>query len=400
MDAVFKYLINYSQYKLSRLVAGRKNYDLWRSKNFSLQIVPLKNKNLADELEDKCKKNGGFLTFSEYLTIDQYGENGYHIHTRLHGKTDVQNHWPKALVNLCVSSGYEEIIEVGCGDGELAVNTIKAARQADIKLTWSGVELNQDLHQTIRNRFAKEKLTPSLRTIQTSLKNISSRKKSLFLFSYVLDSIPPDIFVNTSTTQSYPNALVAIQVKSGVLKEVILPTEVLQKKKIFLNNGIVTSRGKSWDIRTWQLFPGQRAYIPLAAVSLFEDYAKKAPKGSLFVVIDEFRAAEFFPTTNHLGLPKNLLLYNRDCENIGDYYKNAGENLFYFPLYLPSFLKFLNTIGLSTLQYDIEKKLAAELDNKKWIPLKSSYFTYAILASGKYKRGKIVPLQLPISKFF
>jgi hypothetical protein len=82
-----KYFLNYLQYKLSGIIAGRNNYEDWKIKNYSLKKATIKNKQLSEELEIACQKSGGFLTYAEYLQIDQFGQNGYHANYKDHGIT-------------------------------------------------------------------------------------------------------------------------------------------------------------------------------------------------------------------------------------------------------------------------------------------------------------------------
>ena len=56
--------------------------------------IKIKNKLLAQELEEACENSNGVLTYAEYLTIDQFGENGHYAKSNYHGKTDVEKRGP------------------------------------------------------------------------------------------------------------------------------------------------------------------------------------------------------------------------------------------------------------------------------------------------------------------
>src|SRR3990167_6570639 len=99
MNSLSKYIIDYLQFKLSLLIGGRKNYEEWRTKNYSLKQAQLKNKKLAEEIESLSKKSGP-LTYEEFLLLDQFGKNGYHAISHDHGITPTHNHWGKALSYL------------------------------------------------------------------------------------------------------------------------------------------------------------------------------------------------------------------------------------------------------------------------------------------------------------
>lgn len=130
-----KFILNYLQYLLSRLIAGRKNYELWKKENYSLKTAKIKDKKLAKELEDEYSQKGGFLTFAEYLQIDQFGKNGYHANHALHGETNAHKHWAKAVVCLCLEKDFEKIVEFGPGEGKLALEVIKLAQKMAKEIT-------------------------------------------------------------------------------------------------------------------------------------------------------------------------------------------------------------------------------------------------------------------------
>lgn len=397
LDFIQKFLLSYAQHQLRRLVGGRKHYEKWKEKNYSLKQVPIKNKTLAKELELACKKAGGHLTFGEYLAIDQFGANGYHATHAEYGRTLVHKNWAKALAILCKQKGYKKIVEFGPGEGLLAIETVKAANQLGIDLIWSGIEVNNNLQKAIREHFRKEQLQNHLDMLADSIHDVSFGKKCLALFPYSLDSVPPEIVINTRQEKSSPNALIGITVQNGILSEIVLPSAVLKAKGISLENGIYTDpSGISFDLNSWKLYNRQRAYLPLHAFSILARCAKKMSSDSLLIVIDEFRNAPFSWETGHLCLPRDLHTYTRDCEDLEKLYKQAGSSLFYYPIYFHTFLKFLHSLGFTTLEYDIEQKLAKDLSGEKWRHVKSYFFTYAFLASQKINRDlRIIDIVLP-----
>ena len=379
-----KFLHDYISYKLSSLVAGRKNYDAWKKRNYSLKSVEIKNKKLAEELEAACKEKESFLTYSEFINIDQFGQHGYHSVNKNFGATANCAYWPKALAALCKDKNYSEVIEVGPGDGSLAVNLIKAAKKIGCNVLWSGVEKNSRLHDVIVKRFKKEGISKNLRQISSSIKEIKINSPCIVLFAYSLDSIPPEIFINTRKEISFPNALIGISVKNRILREIVLDKKLLYRRNIELDNGIYKdNNGKYFDISGWQMHSGQRAYVPVHAISTFIDYVRRVPCESLFVVIDEHRPSLFRWETGHLGLPKDLYAHTKDIIDIDleDAYENAGKNLLYFPMYFDIFLKLLKEFGFRSVKYENEQRLAKNLRSGSWSELKGLCATYAFIAS-------------------
>lgn len=383
-----KYLFDYLRYKLSNFVAGRKNYEDWKIKNYSLKTVEIKNKELAKELERACQKKGGFLTYSEFIHIDQFGQNGYHKNYKDHGITDAHKRWSKALALLCKEKSYSHVFEFGPGKGDLAVKLVKASKKIGNNIIWSGVEINEELCNIIKARFKEEGLEKNLKEIARSLNDIAFDQKSIFIFSYSLDSVPPEIFINTKDLKSSPDALIGILVKDGILNEIALTEDLLKTKKISLKKGIYKdAEGYEFDVSTWKLYRGQRAYIPINALSILADLVNRATQDSLFVIIDEFRPPPLSWETGHFCLPKDLHTYTRDIVDLEEGYENTGRNLLYFPTYLSTFLKFLQGIGFRSIQYDIEEKMAKDLSYEKWQKSEVFYATYAFIASGKTPRS-------------
>ncbi len=384
MNSFWDYLIDYIRYKLSLVLGGMKNYESWKSKSYSLKKVEIKNKKLAKEIEDACQKHGGFLTYSQFLDYDQFGKNGYHATHSIHGITPTHNAWGKALLALCRKQKISHVLEFGPGVGQLAVEILKEARKNKHEMTWSGIELNKDFHKQIKDRLAKNGFSKNLSEIVTLPSEIKTKKKSLVIFSYCLDSIPPEIFVNTTTKKSFPNSMIGVKVKDGWLEEFLLRSSDLKERGVTFEKGVyVSPEGFSFDLKSWKLHPRQRAYIGIPAFITLTEAANKF-NDSTFVIIDEFRPLPFLWETRHLGLPKDLNKFKRDVENLEKAYMESGKNLFYYPSFFITFYKFLNSLGFRSVKHEIEQKMAKDLVDKRWISVKN-YLTFAFLAQNKSK---------------
>lgn len=355
--------------------------------------ITINNKLLSEELELACNKQHGVLTYAEYLLIDQFGKNGYYATSNRHGKTDVETRWGHALANYCEVFGYNSIIEVGCGTGELGVATIRAVkRQPNIPFTWTGVEIDTNIHKKIFDNFKKHKEENSIKRIVSTLNELPSEENALIIFPYSLDCIPPQIFLNTESKTSYPNALLGISVKDGRLSEIIIPSEILHKKGIKLEKGFFTQNGYTYKLTSWKLRKGQRAYISTDLFITIYEYAKKF-KSATIIIIDEFRNQPWYFNLGNLGTGKSLYEKNLLLSEKTRYYRESGKHNSYFPLYKNTLVQFLNSIGFGSIGYDIEQKKAAELGGKLWIPLRENYWTLAFFAKHFVdKKIDIVPI--------
>lgn len=384
---VFEFVFDYLQFQVSSLIAGKRNYPEWKIKNYSMRHVPLTNKLLARELEIACKKKG-ILTYAEYLSIEQYGNHGYHAGHSYFGRTNTHNEWPKALLVLCKESKFKHVLEFGSGDGSLGVALIKQAKKEHIQLTWHGVEINKNLREQTKTDFKNEGLKQSLGKVVASSKDITIDEPSLVVFSYSLDSVPPEIFINTKNDRGVPDTIIGIRIKDNILTEFALTKEQLKQKGIVIENGIVRYKSVRYDLRSWKLYPWQRAYISLEALTLFRDVVEHCRKKSLFVVIDEFRPSPFIWEIHHCCIPKSLNKLQRESKSITAYYQQCGENLLYYPFYFEAFTTLLNSLGFSSINYDVEQKMARTLHGAPWMPLHKTYYTYAFVAT---KNQDIIP---------
>jgi hypothetical protein len=365
----------------SRLNLGKDWYYTYKKEIKLASHIKIKNKLLYQELEQECKKKNGILTYAEYLTIDQFGKNGYYSTSKHHGKTDVEKRWGGALANYCKQQKYDTIIEFGCGTGELGVASAKAYRQLlKKKLKWIGVEIDESIHAKILENFTSQNEQDSVEKIVTTLDEIPNHHHALTVFPYSLDNIPPHVFLNTQSVTSYPDALLGIIVKNGTISEVIVPPEILQKKNLYLKNGFFTQDGHTSDLTNWKIRKGKRAYISTDAYLIMNKFAKKFGDKTTFIIIDEFRKEPWFFNLENLGIPKSLHEHNLVCTDRTRYYRESGKHNLYYPLYKDCLMQFLNAIGLRSVEFEIEQKKANQLRNKPWFPLGKNYRTFAFFA--------------------
>ena len=350
-----------------------------------LNQVIFKYKKLAKELEEECVKKGGILTYGEYVQIEQYGENGYHANTDKNGFTDVGGRWPAALARYCLKYNYKSIVEFGCGSGELGALIAREYKKISGRdISWTGVEINKTLHERIRKNFKLAGVESSMTAVTTTLDGVREKNKALVLFPYSLDSIPPEIFLTVNNKYSYPDSILGIIIKDGRLSEELIPQSKLEEKGIYFKDGLFKAgKGNTFDLRSWKLHKGQRAFIPTASFGLLADYVRKMPEGSAFVIIDEFRESPFYFHAGNLGKPRDLYAKGREFNNTARYFQNAGKQICYFPIYKDSLYKFLHETGFRSVQFDIEQKMAAELAGKRWAGLAMHYFTYAFIAKDR-----------------
>lgn len=375
------------------LARGNDWYNTYKKTINLASNVIIRNTELAWELEQACEKRNGFLTYSEYLTIDQFGRNGFYQGSAFHGKTNVEKRWGSALAHYSQQMGHDTIIEFGCGTGELGVATVKAYMQlTKRKLSWNGVEIDKQIHPKIINNFKVQNLQDSLEKIAATIDDLSPKKNALIVFPYSLDNIPPHVFLNTKSEDSYPNALLGITVKNGLLSEVIIPAKILDKKGIKLENGLFTQDKFIFKLTGWKLRKGQRAYIPVDSYKTVYTYAKKFDKATI-IIIDEFRKEPLFFNLENRGVPKSLYEKNLLTNERNRYYRESGEHNLYYPLYKDSLLKFLTAIGFRSIEYEIEPKKAAELQKKPWFAIAKNYTTFAFFAKDfTEKKSNFLPI--------
>jgi hypothetical protein len=359
-----KNLKNIAQYYVSNLIGGRKNTSDWEFEKYGLKTEVIQNKQLALELENACQKDG-YLLFSEFLQIDQHGKYGYHLNNKWHGEQQLYRYWGKAIAKLCQYEPIERVLDFGAGNGDLGIAVIDEARKLHYKIIWSGIEINGNLISTIRQAFKRKKYEENLLQISPSINKIlSSSKKSLLVFSYSLDNLAPEMFINENQDLHYPTNLMGVTVKNGVVNEIILTNEQLLKKKIQYKNGVLSQNGTSYNLHGWKLTHLQRACIPITAAKILLQSSKKVKQNSMLLIIDEFSEPNYARNEKHLNFPKDLTVFDRIFKNTTKLYNQAGNNLLYYPTYLLAYESILQSLGYTQLQIDNERTLANILAKK------------------------------------
>jgi hypothetical protein len=84
---------------------------------------------------------------------------------------------------MCKNNSFTNIVEFGPGKGDLAISLIKATKNIGTNIKWSGIEINEKLCNTIKDRFKKEGLEENLKEIVSLIDNIIFDKKVIFIFS-------------------------------------------------------------------------------------------------------------------------------------------------------------------------------------------------------------------------
>lgn len=373
---------------------GGKKYDDWKRDSLELQKVKIRNKKLAKEFEDTCSNNGGFLTYAEFLQIDQFGNNGYHNAHKYHGFTPAFKHWAKAIYVFLSENNIHEIVELGPGDGNLAEDLFKLCEQDQYELTWHAVEIGDFFRDILHIRFKKYK--KYLGHIVKTIEELPPLDEALIISSYCIDSIPPHLFINTDNSIHFPTNLLGTTIKDGVVTECILSEGQLKEKNISIEKGIYTHNNISFDLTSWKLSPYQRAYIITEGFELLIQAGKKVNKPTI-LVIDEFRKSTKTLRTDHFLPPLHLNKKNRHKFNPRKSYERSGELLLYYPIYLESLLSVLKGIGLNNIKCDVDPKLASELAHKTWKVPKQyvSFLCFAILATGKINTPSVIPVSFP-----
>ena len=384
-----------------RISQGKEWHRVWRKDLYLNTDVKVSNKLLYQDLEQECMKRFGVLTYTEYFFLEQFGKHGFYAKSAAHGKTDVEKRWGKALARYCQQHEQDTIIEFGCGTGDLGAVTAKAYQKLTGKqFKWIGVEVDTRLYKTIHQTFKAYGVTDALKKVAATISEIPVMPRPLLLFPYSLDNIPPHVFVNTKTIPSFPDALLGITAKDGMIREVVIPHNVLQKKGIELHNGLFRQHAYTCDLTSWKLHKGQRAYIATDAfVTLFQ-YSDKY-KNADTIIIDEFKEEPLSFNYGHKGVPRSLYERNLFCHDWKRYLREGGQHNLYYPLYQDTVFKFLSTIGFRSITYDIEQKLASKIQGKPWVSLRKNYTTLAVLAKNRIsKKQEILPISFNPKRIF
>ena len=236
------------------------------------------------------------------------------------------------------------------------------------QLNWSGVEIAGVLREKIAEKFHS-----AGRQYDQLVENVGQLRQkdaALYLFVYALDSMPPEVFINTGKKTSAPNALLGVRIQNGMLQEVVLSHKELAQRKMSLAKGVMTIGDERIDLSSWHLMPQQRAYIPMSSLVLLSKTVSRAPKGSRICIIDEFRKDKGAYVSPHLLVPRDPRLYRRDKTNIRQNYEHIGTIDYYFPQYSYSLQKYLASLGVSCVLVDSEMALSAYMKAHHKLPRK------------------------------
>lgn len=380
-----------------RPILGGKNYEAWKKDSLDLQEVVIKNKKLALELELECKNKGGFLTYGEYIQIDQFGTHGYHATHKAHGFTPSFKNWIYPVFTYLKENNIHEIVEIGPGDANLAYHLFLLCEKEKFQLTWNAAEVSDIFRDKIKIRFQKQ-FKKYIGAVAKTVEELPQVHKALIISSFCIDSIPPEIFINTSFKKACPNSVIGIKIQDGKAIEFILNQNQLKTRGIMIDQGTVTYHGTSFDISSWILSPMQRAYITIPGFKTLHNALQKVKDPSVLVV-DEVRASTAILRADHILPPLYLNVKNRHRFNPNAGYLRSGEMLYYYPFYLDSLTSMLDSLGFQNIESDIEPRLAARVGHLEW---KTDgrfrlYLCYGILASQKNKKSKKIILSTPQS---
>lgn len=349
-------------------ILGGKKYNHWEKERFTLQTVEIKNKKLAVELENECKKRGGFLTYSEYLHVEQFGKNGYHATHSSHGFTPSFHIWPKAILQYVKKHSIKSIVELGPGDGKLFHKLVSLAEKENYKFKWYGVEVSKTFQEKIIKRTGNKTYFGGVFETPSSLPQLH---KALILSSYCLDSIPPEILVNASPSETIPNNIIGVIIKNGILQEFIPEKNQLLQKGISINNGILKKDELLFDFSDWKLSHMKRLYAHIDSFhKLYQ--VLNTTKNAHLLIIDEMRESIYESFNSDIVFPPIFLsIKNRHTFTPIQAYARAGELLYYYPIFIPALQGFLDAFGFKNITIDYESKTAREMIGEKWIQRKN-----------------------------
>ncbi|MBP7832638.1 MAG: hypothetical protein KA035_02605 [Candidatus Levybacteria bacterium] len=373
---------------------GGRSYKEWESQSLKLQNVSIQNKKLAKEFEEECIKLDGLLTYSEYLKIDQFGENGYHKTHSAHGFTSSYKLSAPSAFQYIQIHDIHTVFELGPGNGNFAIELCKIAREKKYILTWHGSEISSDFRIKITQRFHKENLYNFLGSIIESPYNFPEIDKALIVSSYCMDSIPPEILTNTSSRINSPQAFIGIDVKNNTITERILTPDQCKKKGISISDSIITYKEQKYDTANIALAPFQRIYLTLGSFNLLASTVDKI-KYPHILIVDEFRSMSNLYRTDHLLTPLTLYTKSRHHFVPQKSYMRAGKMLFYYPIYLSMIISVLQSVGISNIEYGEEKFQLKKMLGESSIQQNSMGPCFAIFGSGKTKPKSIISLAPP-----
>lgn len=349
-------------------ILGGKKYNKWQKERFKLQSVEIKNKKLAQELEHECRKNGGFLTYSEYINIEQFGLHGYHATHTSHGFTTSFSLWPKAILQYLKKHSITSIIELGPGDGKLFHKLAILAEKEGYRFTWYGIEKVAAFREKILSQVKNKDYIGGIFETEEKLPRLEN---TLILSSYCLDSIPPEILINTSLKEGAANSVIGIQIEGGILQEFVLTEAQLEEKGLKLKNGKFTKNHISLDFSKWKLSHMKRVYYHVDSFEKLYKVIDKTKKSHL-LLIDEVRESIYESFKSDIIFPPLFLsVKNRYAFSPATSYNRAGELLYYYPIFVPFTKIFLLNSGFQNISCNFETKAALEIIGEKWTARKN-----------------------------
>jgi len=359
MHPILKLYSSYVEYLFAHAIAGEH----WNKSapNRPLIREKITSTLLAKELEEATQKDG-FLTYEEFLTISQFGKYGYYNTHTHHGMTNSFLRWPSPILSFLKQENIHHMLEFGCGDGKLAAEILALANQQHYPLTWTGIEVSLSSLQDAEKLFQKKQLPKDMYICTHNAENIVEKERTLLLFSYSLDSIPVQQFINTEDFSSFPTTVVGVTIRNGILQEIALSKEQLKKKSLDLKDGIFRTETKNvLDLSSWSLEKGQRLFLPTKGATIIADFVQKLPKDSFLLIIDEYYFPPLSFDKNHRALPKDLdkFMLNRETKHLSGEYKNAGKNLLYYPSFLKTYVSLLESCGCEIEDFGNEYKISA-----------------------------------------
>ena len=366
-----------------------------RIKEPRLKEWTIKDRNLATQLEQAAADRGGFLTYSELWDITQHGEYGFHANHDKHGAQTTYNRWAHPIAKICGESGINQVVEFGSGDGSLGVEIAKAAQSRGVNLDWSGIEIVDVLKERTYEQFEEQQVLGHLRGIFDSIQQIPQGTTGFYVFSYSLDSIPPEVFISLNDRFRVTHML-GYEIEGSTIKEIILDDEQLKSTGFDINDTVLsTPNGTEYDLENWRIAPGNRSYIPVHSMELLTQVYEQAGEGSHFLIVDEFfpKPASFNVET--CWVKDNVSPPNRDYSTF-----DMHRSLLYHTFQLNTLNQVLLNLGFETIRYDEENRYAANLIGlpppEQFRPRGMQHYEncFAVLAQNKDQQNQVERLPL------
>lgn len=183
-----------------------------------------------------------------------------------------------------------------------------------------------------------------------------------------------------------------------MLQECVLDKNILNKKGITIENGILKKGNISYDFSNWKLTHLKRFYAHICAFEELYNVIQKTTDSHL-LTIDEVRSSIKESYSSDCILPPVFLsVKNRFGFSSKKSYARAGELLLYYPLFLPALISFLTSVGFKNITYAEEPKAATDMMGEVFQPKKSrKSLCYGVVAK-KTGESKIeVSFKIPMS---